>query len=399
MKKATCILIFGLLCCIDLLAQEFKVIGYLPYYRFQLIDEIQFDKITHLNIAFANPDQDGNLSIGGRDMTDVVNAAHDANVDVFISLAGGALTTEWAMAWEELIMPQNRSAFINKIIAYTLAHELQGIDLDLEWSHVDDNYSGFVLELKDSLDLYNLDLTAALPGLYRYPQITNSALQAYDWINMMVYDLRGPWDPGNAGPHSPISFAYDAIDYWTSHGMDGDKLTLGIPFYGYDFSDPSHTQALTYNQIVNLDTDNAFLDQSGDIYYNGIPTVEEKTSIALAELGGVMMWELGQDRFDDYSLLSAIDEVVESTMSGFTNLFHKSVRIYPNPFESKLFVEIEHEINGVFQLFDIQGRLLFTEEITLGHELEFDFNYLNKGMYVLTITSNHQHYATTIIKK
>ena len=40
---------------IDLFSTAARVVGYLPYYRFSLNDKIQYCKITHLNIAFANP--------------------------------------------------------------------------------------------------------------------------------------------------------------------------------------------------------------------------------------------------------------------------------------------------------------------------------------------------------
>ena len=46
-------------------AQAFKVIGYLPTYRFNWLNDIEFDRLTHVNIAFANPDSLGNLSCGG----------------------------------------------------------------------------------------------------------------------------------------------------------------------------------------------------------------------------------------------------------------------------------------------------------------------------------------------
>ena len=40
---------------IDLFSTEARVVGYFPYYRFSLNDKIQYCKVTHLNISFANP--------------------------------------------------------------------------------------------------------------------------------------------------------------------------------------------------------------------------------------------------------------------------------------------------------------------------------------------------------
>ena len=61
------------------------------------------------------------------------------------------------------------------------------MDVDLEWSHVNSLYSPFVLELKDSLDAHNKLMTVALPGTYRYPEVSDEALNAFAWVNLMAY--------------------------------------------------------------------------------------------------------------------------------------------------------------------------------------------------------------------
>lgn len=381
----------------NIAAQDFKTIGYLPYYRFSLNDQINYEKITHLNIAFANPDMEGNLSIGG-DMVPVIQKAHEANVEVYLSLAGGALTTDWAAAWESLTKVQNRSAFIQKIIQYTLDNDLQGLDVDLEWSHVNEDYSGFVLELRDSVNNYDLGLTAALPGTYRYPQITNSALAAYDWINMMVYDLTGSWAPNNPGPHSPYSFALNAIDYWQNQGVPKDKLTLGVPFYGYDFTNQNNVTSLTFGQIVAMNPDNAQTDQVGAIYYNGIPTIEAKTALAMEELSGIMIWELGQDSFDEFSLLDKIYEVIQMMVSTEEETFQQAITIFPNPFHDKIQIESEYPINGTLLLTDINGRELLSQKVENSASIHFDTDCLVSGFYFLKMIQNGEVFTRKIVK-
>jgi hypothetical protein len=59
-------------------------------------------------------------------------------------------------------------------------------------------------------------------------------------------------------------------------------------------------------------------DYRGDgfIYYNGMPTIKQKTDLAQREFGGVMFWELSQDARDVggephvYSLLGAIKDSI-----------------------------------------------------------------------------------------
>ena len=91
MKNLYLLIFIILFSNISLPAQDFKVIGYLPHYRFGLNDKIEYEKITHLMLAFLNPDTQGNLSIGGKDITPIIQTAKTKNPDleVFISLAGG----------------------------------------------------------------------------------------------------------------------------------------------------------------------------------------------------------------------------------------------------------------------------------------------------------------------
>jgi GH18 family chitinase len=53
------------------------------------------------------------------------------------------------------------------------------------------------------------------------------------------------------------------------------------------------TTAASFNQ----DVANAFLDNVGQKWWNGIPTIQAKTELALDEVAGIMIWEIGQDAF------------------------------------------------------------------------------------------------------
>ncbi len=149
-----------------------------------------------MNIAFANPDANGQITVPGSSFVPIVEQAHDAGAEVFIALAASQAT--WP-DWEFWLAPDNRSTLIHNLINFTLSNNLQGIDVDLEFSYVNDDYSGFVVELRDSIDNYELELSAALPGSFRYSEVTDEALASFDWINLMVYNLTGPWAPDNPG--------------------------------------------------------------------------------------------------------------------------------------------------------------------------------------------------------
>lgn len=371
-------------------AQGFKVVGYLPSYRFAFQDHIRYDRLTHLNLAFLNPDMQGNLSIEGQDIDPVIAKARAANPDiqVFISVAGGFLTNEWANAWDYFMQPAQRSAFIHSLIQYLETHDLDGIDVDLEWQHVTSHYSPFVMELADSLWAKDLLMTAAWPGTTRYAQISNEALARFDWVNLMAYDLTGPWAPHHPGPHSPYSFALQSLTYWKDQqGVAGDRLTLGVPFYGRSWDHGDTGQAFTYASIVAEDTIHAYLDQVGHRWYNGIPTILAKTARAQAESGGIMIWELGQDVLgvhEHLSLLAAIDAQVSSATPLELALPQAAIRLFPNPFGDQLSLAYDGPAQfAPIALLDMQGRTVMAQEVWLdGTEIDLPVAQLPAGMYL-----------------
>ncbi len=294
------------------------VVGYFPSYRFDLNNQINYCKITHLNLAFANPDSNGNLIMP--DITSVVNRAksENPNIKICISIGGGALTTEQANNWSNLIdNPQNTPTIVTKIVEYVLANNLDGVDVDLEWQYVTSGYSNFVINLNTELDKYSKIITAALPGTTKYTNITNNALQVFDFIHIMAYDFKGPWKPTDSGQHSSYSHAEQSINFWkNSIGVSGKKLTLGVPFYGWDFTNSSNVSAFRFSDMVSLNTSYADIDNVGSKFYNGRPTIRSKVKLASKEVNGIMIWELGQDSFTEYSLLQAIHK--EYSNLGFT---------------------------------------------------------------------------------
>ena len=394
--------LFSVLLTTAIMAQEFKTVGYLPWYRFGVSELIAYEKLTHLNLAFGYPDEEGNISVGGADITPVVALAHDHDLEVFLSIAGGDAATE--QNWLNLLQPQNRSAFISKLVGFTVDHNLQGIDVDLEWNDVTENYSPFVLELKDTMDVYGLTMTAALPGTYRYPEVSDEALEAYAWVNMMVYDYTGPWAPNSPGQHSPYNRAVDAIAYWSgTQGVPMEKLTLGVPFYGYDFNDPGDVHSFTYATIVAQDTENADLDQVGLAFYNGRPTIEAKTILALENLSGIMIWELGQDAFasiEEYSLLETIYQTIQSYfVSTEEPALAMELNAFPNPFDQELNVERSSGGNVWVRLSSISGRVMWQREVgAQERSWTVSTQSIPPGFYILSLTDGENIVSRKIVK-
>jgi len=291
----------------------FKVVGYLAGGNFEQIDSLELNKLTYLNLAFGNPDQDGNLIFDDNyNITSVVRKGHDAGLKVFISLGGGGKPD--TAIWKSVLLPGNTSEFVAKLMDYVERNNLDGVDVDIEGNllpTIRETYNPFVVELRQALHAKGKGITAALAGTHVHESINQAALNAYDFINVMVYDKTGIWRPDVIGPHSPYSFAEDAITFWTvDKKIPAFRITLGVPFYGFDFTPPA--RYIDYKEIISSDHSLAYKDSTGMRYYNGIPTIVKKTELAKKTLGGVMIWELASDVHGDLSLLRALDQTIKA---------------------------------------------------------------------------------------
>lgn len=299
---------------IILFSDQARVVGYFPTWRFTLSDKVDFCKLTHVNIAFGNPMVDGTIQLSNpsaiSNLEQVISTAklQNSSIQFYISLAGGVLSDQVANTWKSfLASSQDRPKLIDKIIEFVLENKLDGVDVDLEWSHVTQGYSDFVIELKKELSIHGKGMTAAFPSETKFSQISDQALAVFDFINIMVYDYTGSWNPSEPGQHSSYNHAERGINYWKNIvGIAGEKLTLGVPFYGYNFLNSTTVESFTYGSMVASNTLNSERDQVGNKYYNGRPTIASKVKLAAQNLSGIMIWELGQDSFTKYSLLQTI---------------------------------------------------------------------------------------------
>jgi len=213
---------------------QFRIVGYLNTWdNFpNNATNLDYTKITHLNIAFANPDAGGNFSVFPG-LSTVINKAHAKNVKVLISM-GGADLEGTKKNWKNLTEPDSVKPFCKKILAYLEKHHLDGADVDLEGNIVGDNYGNFIKTLSSVLKPKGKLVTAALATWFA-DQIPVSTFHYFDFVNIMSYDSTGPWDLQHPGQHSPYTMAVSDLDFWAAKGLSKNKTNLGVPFYGYGF--------------------------------------------------------------------------------------------------------------------------------------------------------------------
>jgi GH18 family chitinase len=290
---------------------RFKVIGYLPN-RTDLVaaaNQVDFAKITHLYIAFINPDSLGNLT-GTANLKEVAALAHSKNVKIMASIGGGGAPKYYPT----FLIGEKKTKLINDLVNLAVDNNLDGIDVDLEGDLIDANYENFVIDLATALRQKNKLITAAIATVYK-SQFTDKALAQFDFVNIMSYDRTGPWRPEKPGPHAPYSMAEEDLQYWlVTRKIPKEKLTLGVPFYGYGFGGTA-PESISYKNILKQYPDSINQDQmhlnGGMVYYNGLQTIRKKAELAKQKVSGLMIWQLMQDSTGVKSLLGEIDGVVK----------------------------------------------------------------------------------------
>lgn len=339
-----------------------KLIGYIPSYSglTAVADRTDFSKLTHVNIAFANPTANGAIgndagpmcmvSVSGgnvpkSDITYVVNKAHAAGAKVLVSLAGGGLPA-CAGDWKTLLR-DSRTGLVNNIVSFVNSLNLDGVDVDLEGdllTAIDNagNYTPFIQALRNALPG---KLVTAATDSYNGGMLPVSAIQYFDFVNIMSYDGAGP-GRNVGGEHSSYAKAQTDISTWLNRGLPKSKLVLGVPFYGVGFN--GMPAGIAFKDILaNYGAAQAQSDVVGTrcatcayITYNGIPTIQAKTQLAMDQGSGVMVWDLSQDASGSNSLLAAIRTKING--GGGTSTGGTSILIQAEAYSNQSGVQLEN---------------------------------------------------------
>ena len=145
-----------------------------------------------------------------------------------------------------LASPTLRAAFVTSAVKFVQEHGFDGLDLDYEYPTAADkpHFAAWVTELREAFRPHGLMLSAAVPththkidAGYDVPTVA----AALDFINVMMYDMHGPWEPKadhHAAFQSRPSDAGSGLDLqsvmgaWLSRGAPAAKLAMGVPLYG-----------------------------------------------------------------------------------------------------------------------------------------------------------------------
>ena len=284
---------------------NFKVVGYLPSWSGS-VSAIQFSKLTHINYAFLIPNSDGSLQSidDASKLSSMVSSAHAAGVKALISVGGGGGGGGFAGI---VASSSNITNFVNNMIAFCNQYGLDGVDIDWEYPNPGTQASQFLTmmtQLSSALHNSGRVLSVAVIGEDDNDYIQSGMFSVVDMVMIMAYD-------DNNFLHSTYELGTQCLAYWLGRGCPVSEAILGVPFYGHDSSQNPNSDAaeVEYNTIL-ADGANAQLDAYSSFGYNGILTMKSKTSYAMANAGGIGIWELSGDATGSNSLLTAINSVV-----------------------------------------------------------------------------------------
>jgi GH18 family chitinase len=336
------------------------ITGYYPGYESDSMapSNIDFTTVTHVIHFSLVPGSDGSIDSSANSLTasactTLVGLAHTAGKKALVCV-GGASTESYFLG---ATTPANLGLFVTNIIAFMTAHEYDGVDLDWEPFNSADTvqYTNLVNALRDALAAFSAHklLTVAAPAYPEYGDsptaeftMLASVQGEFDQINIMTYDLSGPYegwvtwfnspiyDGGYTFPDDPTELVPSingAVSNFVNNGVLPGKLGVGVPFYGYIWTggpgvnqprqswpatNPPTVSTPTYANIVNNyyqsnlyhwdDTAQAAylsltnIPATSDMFisYDDAHACQAKLSYARnLHLGGLMIWELSQDYF------------------------------------------------------------------------------------------------------
>jgi len=263
---------------------------------------IPYDRLTHINYSFLTPKSDGTFNPinNGWKLKQIVGTARQHDVRVSISVGGWG----WDAQFEEMAAnPESRSAFVQNLKAFVDEYQLDGADIDWEYPDAGRSSQNFLTLIREiRLAMPDKLLTTAVVsyGDNNGLGIPTESFELFDFVNVMTYD--GP-------DHGSMEQFEKGLAYWSERGLPREKIVMGVPFYG----DPD----MPYFKIVQSDPAAAQMDAydyyGTTFHYNGIPTIQTKTRMAMDKANGIMFWALDHDAQGELSLINAIYQTVHST--------------------------------------------------------------------------------------
>ena len=288
-----------------------RVVGYYnSFARPDSLKKLFLTPVTHINYAFLLPKEDGTLYFYDEDnVRDVVAFAHEKGKKVYVSVGGFCDQNKiLSSVFEKICSDTNKLAtFFKSIFKVVIEYGFDGVDID--WEYPTEkfvcHYELLIEVLSIILHAINKGLTIAVhraiedeQKLCRIVAITDLVISYVDWINIMTYDAT---EDDN---HSSLYRCIKCVDYWhNKRKVPRNKILVGTAFYGKPSEKP-------YYELISENRKNYFKNHYQGDTYNGCYLVKEKAYFARLNCGGLIIWAINYDTFDETSLLKVINEAL-----------------------------------------------------------------------------------------
>ncbi|WP_078575980.1 glycosyl hydrolase family 18 protein [Salipaludibacillus agaradhaerens] len=291
--------------------------------------------LTFLQIFSYELNEDGTLT--PIDDQQLINVAYEQEIVplmVITNIEDNAFSTELATTVLQNEALQDR--LLDEALTIMEEKGYLGLDFDLEYLGAinREQYNQLMLKARDRLAEKGLFLSSALapqvepgmPGVLYEGHDYAFHGEVADFVFLMTYEWG--WTGGPPRAVAPVDEVRRVIEYAVSV-MPNDKIMLGIPLYGYDWTLPfeegvtraraiDHQEAIrlaaTYNAAIEFDEEAqspffTYVDEEGnqhEVWFEDARTVQAKFDL-VKEFGlkGVYYWVLGWDFPQNWLLLES----------------------------------------------------------------------------------------------
>jgi len=318
------------------------------------------EKLTHLNVAFAHIDKASRVVLDSAAMAqrlvDLQNLKkQNPQLKIIVSVGG------WQAEGfsDAALTDSSRRVFAASAAKLLRDYSLDGVDIDWEYPgqgvagiryrpEDKQNFTRLLQTLRETLDAqsvaqqrtgnnrYLLTIAAADREYFDYTEMDRVHVYL-DWINLMSYDFFNSMT-ATTGQHAGLyrsehalprdRNADSAVTQYLVAGVPADKIVLGVAFYGrgfagviarnngvnqpYEHFEGEHSYQELAEKFIGKQGFVRFWDARAQapylwneksrvfITYDDPQSIAVKARYVLAHrLGGIMFWELSQDRDDE----------------------------------------------------------------------------------------------------
>lgn len=244
--------------------KQYNVVAYVSGWSNLPVSNINVQKLTHINYAFANLDKQGRVFFTNSSDSLKIDTLrqlkkYNPNLKIIVSIGGWTYSKNFSDIAANTTL-SNKCA--QNIADFVFRHQLDGIDIDWEYPCMKgagnsfqpndkQNFTSFIRNIRHALTAvevsqkrdkpYILSIATATSSNYLNSIESLKLIEYVDFMHIMTYDYRSGsnWETGH---HSNLWVSLSdwsngncidqTIKKYLNEGIPADKLIMGVPFYG-----------------------------------------------------------------------------------------------------------------------------------------------------------------------